>query len=314
MIFIVGPTATGKTKLALNLAQTLNADILSADSRQLYQGLEVTTGVDLPTNFSESQETLGEYQFFTNGQINLYGVSFLKQNEEWSIAHFRDYAELVWQKTVTDKKQLIIVGGSGLYHHSLFLDKSTLQVEPSKKLREELQNSTIEELQTRLIGQYPQVRTLLNDSDWQNPRRLMRWIEKTSAKESPTQSGTPSIFGSETDHTWIGLSCNKEILEKRIWDRVERRIETGAIREVELLLANNEGEKLPSLSTLGVKDIAMYINNQISKEELLTLWSRHEFQYAKRQITWFKKREYINWIDMEEMFTSQMINDILNEV
>lgn len=311
MIFIVGPTATGKTKLAFELAKKLNADILSADSRQIYKTLSITTGADLPENFSLASDKVGEYEYHTDGQLSFYGVNFLQPDQEWSIAHFRDFAELVWEKTVARKRKLIIVGGSGLYHHSLFLDKNVLHIQRSNPLREELGELSVEQLQERLLTQYPDARTMLNNSDWQNSRRLIRWIEKTSAKPKIKESEEDSIFGTEADHNWIGLSCDKEILELKIKERVATRIDSGAIKEVELLLSTFEGQKLASFSTLGVKDIAMFINDQISKEELLELWSRHEFQYAKRQMTWFKKREYIKWVEVEGMFTSSLIDDIL---
>jgi tRNA dimethylallyltransferase len=180
LIFIVGPTATGKTSLAFDLAKKLNADILSADSRQVYQGLEITSGVDIPANWSKSEKEIGGYRFYSDGTTQLYGVSFLPTQAEWSIAHFRDYAETIWNETQRRGKMLIIVGGSGLYHRSLFLDKAVLTIGPSESLREELQQLSVEELQHRLSQQLPQASELLNHSDWNNPRRLVRWIEKNA--------------------------------------------------------------------------------------------------------------------------------------
>lgn len=300
MIFIVGPTATGKTALALRLAKELNADILSADSRQFYKGLEITTGADLPENFTLSKDLIDDHQYFTDGEINFYGVSFLKPNEEWSIAHFRDFAEFVYEKTQERNKELIIVGGSGLYHQALFLDKKTLHISPSEELREELQNATVEELQQKLLSQYPHADEVLNDSDWKNPRRLIRWIEKTT-NQTDTSVEESSIFGTPENHSWIGLSIELEKLEPRIQERVIERAENGSIQEVEQFLAKIEDKKSPSTSTLGVKEISLFLNDQISKDELIELWTKHEVQYAKRQITWFKKRGYIKWLEYDKV-------------
>lgn len=309
LTFIVGPTATGKTSLAFAVAQKMSADILSADSRQIYQGLEITSGLDLPDDWIVSNEQIDNKKYFSKHDTNLYGLNILSLDEEWSIAHFRNFAEIIWEQTQKRGKSLIIVGGSGLYHHSLFLEKETLNIGPSADLREKLEGAPVEKLQKILTEQYPQASEILNNSDWQNPRRLIRWIEKTAPSVS-TSPEHPSIFGKETDHHWIGLTADKETLEEKIRLRVDQRIQTGAIQEVEKVLSLDDAQKLHCFSTLGVKDIALYITNQISKEELVQLWTKHELQYAKRQMTWFKKRTYIQWFDTALNTTEQLLEQI----
>lgn len=298
LTFIVGPTATGKTQLALQQARAQNANILSADSRQIYKDLNITSGADISPVFQEVETKLSEYSYLTDHNINLFGVSFLSSDQEWSIAHFRNLAENALSFSQQQGKSLIIVGGSGLYLQSLFLNKNQLHLKPLEKLRREMEQKPIEELQQLLTTQHPDIAKSFNHSDWHNPRRLIRWLEKITQSEQIEIDHTfvsTSPFGKETDHNWIGLNCEKELLKARIEERVQKRLQEGSIPEVQHLLEQQTNQNLPALSTLGVKEIRSYLYDQITKPELIELWTLREFQYAKRQLTWFKKRTYIQW-------------------
>jgi tRNA dimethylallyltransferase len=289
--FIVGPTATGKSALAFQKAIELNADILSADSRQVYKELRITSGADLPEDFQSSKDLVGDYPYFSNEATSVYGLSFLNATREWSIAHFRELAEHCLTLTQQRNKNLIIVGGSGLYVRSLFLDKNQLNIQPNTQLRTELQEKTLEELQHLVLKKQPEAESQFTESDWKNPRRLVRWLEINEESRMSTKITqlSESPFGKESDHSWIFCDEEKEAIQMKILERVQARITQGAIEEVEHLLNRYPDQKLPTFSTLGVREIHAFLTNQLSKEELIEVWSRKEFQYAKRQITWFKK-------------------------
>lgn len=299
LIFIVGPTATGKTSLALELAKTQGFNILSADSRQVYKDLEITSGVDLPSQFSLAQEKVGDFHYYEDkdSQIRFFGISLLQPQHEWSIAHFQEYATAVVKYSKAQMKGVIIVGGSGLYHQALFLDTQQTSISPNVNLRAELEQLPIEVLQKKALEIQPEVYTLFNHSDWHNPRRLIRFFEKQQIQSKPSySSSSASMLSTPEGYTWIGLTTKKDMLRERIKERVLQRIDQGALTEVERLMSRHK-PTLPSLSTIGVKEIIGFLNGLYEKEDLIELWTYREFQYAKRQMTWFKKREYISWCD-----------------
>jgi len=296
-IFIVGPTATGKSSLATAVSNLLKYDVLSADSRQVYTGLEITSGADISASFSKSTNTVGGFQYFSNQSNSYYGLSMLNPDQEWSIAHFHDYAKKVIEHTQTEQRTLLIVGGSGLYLHSLFLDSKQLHIAPNRAIRSVLENESVEELQQRVVAIDSNVKERMNHSDWHNPRRLIRLYEKNLTGVSPHSDETQQVLNSPEAHTWIGVHLEKEIIKENIQKRVIERITQGAIQEVEKLLSDYS-QKFPALSTTGVKEIIGYLNDNYDKDTLIELWSLREFQYAKRQLTWFKKRSYIQWTDI----------------
>lgn len=302
--FIVGPTASGKSSLALQYAKVNNCHILSADSRQIYQGIEITSGADIPNEFdfvsSENFPILTGY--FSNGDMNIYGISALHPTKVWSVGRFQELAYSVFERAYAEGKGVVIVGGSGLYTHSLLLRHDQLHVPPNEKLRKLLEEKNVNELQDEIQEKYPQLVDTLNQSDWNNPRRLIRLLEilhsqKTVSikKEIDSVDNVIQFQGEKIIPTWIGKNLEKDELQRKIIERVKERITHGAIQEIERLYAHIEDKKTPILTATGVKEIVGFLHEQYDEEQLTELWSRREFQYAKRQMTWFKKRNYIQW-------------------
>lgn len=306
LVLIVGPTATSKTELALSAAKKINADMLSADSRQVYRGLEIVSGVDIPqdTLVNESSETTDQY--YQMGNTKIYGQSILSPDEEWSIAHFRNLTDQLLTTSQLHNKNLIIVGGSGLYLNSIFLDKTQIQTPPDSQLRSQLANMSVEQLQSQLLDLVPGAQDFMNQSDWSNPRRLIRKIELFSQKpdvfinsqQIHNQDSIKKNYGWIDRVLWIGLTIDKDSLKSRIEQRVRQRIEAGAIREVETLINSGTQISPQLLSSTGVKEILAYLNSQIDRDQLIEVWTQREFSYAKRQLTWFKKQTNINWFDI----------------
>lgn len=329
IIFLVGPTATGKSSLAFQLAEKVNAHILSADSRQVYKGLEITSGADVPATFSPTprhpepghrpslsgSDLLQTYFESTDNQksTKLFGVSLLNPTEEWSISQFREYALSIIELCKIEKKNLIVVGGSGLYLQSLLIDDPKLNIPPNNDLRQELAALSLTELQEKLSQINHQHFTKLNNSDLNNPRRLIRAIEMFS---SPRRDAINGVSTKKSIHAleqhWFGLEIDNEILQQRINQRVVERTQLGALTEVEKLLNQQVETRFitsppPVFTTTGVKEIRAFLNNQIEKEELVDLWTLREFKYAKRQKTWFKKRSQIEWISFDNPDASKLI-------
>lgn len=301
LIFIVGPTATGKSSLALQLAREYNAHILSADSRQVYKGLEITSGADIPQHFARIDlnrlnaptTQAHSHAYFANdtGQ-KIFGVAMLEPDTLWSIAQFRDYALQVIATCADDQKNLVIVGGSGLYLRSLLIDDPRITIPPNDALRNTFIDKSVQELQHHLATIAPDHFHHMNQSDIANPRRLIRAIEVFSVQEN-VRTTLPSL--TPFAQHWIGLHADMSSLRAVISHRVQTRITNGAIREVERLMDTYPNEKLAAYSATGVKEIAAFVSDQISSNELEVLWTTREFKYAKRQMTWFAKQPQITW-------------------
>lgn len=302
IISIVGPTATGKTKKALEIAREslvrkefTGIDIISVDSRQVYQGLEVLTGADVPVEFVP-RHTKGERDCFSNhdSSIKIFGVSTIKTQDEWSVAHFKNFAREIIKNSWQQNRLVILVGGTGLYHQHLFNDDPVLTVPPNLVLRSRLESMLLDELQTELVKINSERFQKMNHSDKANKRRLIRAIEVGANNAlRKSQCETSQIRG---DINWskikietISLTASLAELEQRINLRVTERFIGGAVKEVKQLLKLDLPSSAPVLSTLGVPEITKFLQGELSAEECQKLWSLHEFQYAKRQLTWWKK-------------------------
>lgn len=304
VISIVGPTATGKTEFALTLAQKIIEQnkvsgilIISADSRQVYQGLEVLSGADIPNNFNKINNPVDQflYDYFQHHQLPLqiHGVSIINPQEEWSVAHFVKFAKKLIDQAFSNNQLPIIVGGTGFYHQQLLKQEPSLSIKPNQQIRKKASQKTIDELHKWLKNLNPKKLAQMNNSDANNPRRLIRAIEIEQSKKNKNnkkQSRTYSTFQ-------IGIKNNPELLEKKIIQRVENRLNGGAIEEVKSLLNINLPETSSIKTATGFKPISQYLDNQLSLEEAKRNWLTQELQYAKRQITWFKQHSPDIWID-----------------
>lgn len=312
-ISIVGPTACGKTDRALELARqlvrekkVLGVDVISADSRQVYKGLEILTGADVPEGFKEgvplrraqSDTPQSNPNYFTNidGSIRIFGISMIDSAEEWSLAHFVNFAREIMVRSWSNGRLPIVVGGAGLYHRHLFSDDTTPQIPQDSIVRRKAENMLVADLQLWLAEIDPGRLDQMNESDRENPRRLIRAIEVETWRKQNEGSSTVGLKPSDSVVVWSQVdnqvelvSAPLELIEKRIKQRVEKRFASGAIKEVENLLKLNLPASAPVLTTLGVPEIRSYLNGEISAEKCQQLWALHEFQYAKRQLTWWKK-------------------------
>lgn len=302
ILIICGPTASGKTSLALALAKKLvgahhdapvsspSVHILSADSRQVYQGLDIVTGKDIPQDLPPG--------------IKFFGLNIVNPSESFNLSDYVTYARQVMEDSLASKTPLIIVGGTGLYLQAITSSLLTVQVPPDQKLRTRLEKLDLATLKKQLAKMNPEKFSSLNNSDANNPRRLIRAIEITqspSPKESPRQVllRGDSLLESSHHFHWVGLKQDKEVQKKKIRQRVIDRLEHGAIQEVESLKQSFPHQEFSLFTSLGVKEIMCYLDQKITYDELLDLWSSAEIDYARRQMVWFKKQPGIIWYDID---------------
>lgn len=304
ILAIVGPTASGKTAFALQIAKQVllrdkytGIDLISVDSRQVYQGLETLSGADVPENFKRVSDIRFKYSFFkmVDADIRLHGVSVLNLTDEWSVTHFKDFATQIVLDSFANKRLPILVGGTGLYHKHFFGRDKRLYIPPNKEIRTKANSMSLSELQHWLVKENYNKFNEMNNSDKNNPRRLIRAIEILLG-EPKKQS--QSILPEDILLTTIALKVNLDKTKEKIKLRVRNRFENGAVAEVKHLI--NEVSKdndLPVFTSLGVVDILDFISGKVDKQVCIDNWSLHEFQYAKRQLTWFKKLPDVIWLD-----------------
>lgn len=301
LLSVIGPTATGKTDFSLQVANHLlrnktltGVDLISADSRQIYQGLETTSGADIPENFKKIYKS-ARLPFWRNSHdtLRLYGIASIQPNEEWSLAHFQSFAQKILKESWLEKRVPIIVGGTGLYHQ--YLLKPILAIKPNRKLRQKTDKMTVPELQNWLKKISPEIYSNMNHSDQNNPRRIARALEISLSPKKNSKEKNENLETTMQSQTF-GLTDSLPNLEKKISLRVQKRFEQGSVPEIKNLLKKYQ-DLLPAVETaMGVQEISRYLNKEISSKECIQLWTLREFQYAKRQITWWKKHQPAHWL------------------
>lgn len=308
---ICGPTASGKTALAIKLAGIKPASIISADSRQIYQGLDIITGKDIPKGFIKKDSNL----FFKNrkvvyyspsvipsdlpaavgveGSIRLWGLDLLSPDENFNAAEFSSLSRKIILEESAQGREVFIVGGTGFYLKSLTRPETLASVRPDENLRRHLEKLSVGSLQQKLKTLDSVRFKAMNQSDVNNPRRLIRALEISLSPLSPRSP----LSSQSLKFSWLGLKTSLDDLKLRIESRVRDRLAIGAVKEVEKMLELYPDQTLPIYTTLGVKPIIKFINEEIDQEKLVSLWLTDEMNYAKRQLTWFKRQPEIVWYD-----------------
>lgn len=285
IIVICGPTASGKTGLALQLAKVLpKANLLSVDSRQVYKSLDIITGKDIPKNLPQ--------------KIKVFGHDIFNPDERSNLADFVRYSQKIILESHQKNTPLIIVGGTGLYLKALTQNLSNVTIPPNPKLRKKIEKLSLKELQNLLQKENPKKFSSLNRSDSMNPRRLVRALEISACPISLKCKIYNVKYTLPTFH-WIGLMPDKNTLKENIRARVLKRLDMGATEEVINLLKKYPDKNLPIYTSLGVPQIIDFIEEKITKEQLVDQWTNAETDYARRQVVWFKKQSNIVWYDKD---------------
>lgn len=291
IIIIVGPTASGKSDLAVKIAQQHNGEIISADSRQVYRGLNLGTGK------ITSQEMQG---------VTHHLLDVADPQTTFTVVEWRTQAEKAIAEIISRGKVPIIAGGTGFYISTLIDNISLPDVSANPTLRNELSSKTAEELYTLLQTQNPERAALLNISDRKNPRRLIRALEITQAGINTPKTKHESSY----NPLWIGINLTIDELRSKISDRLERRLHQGMIGEVESLHKNGlSWERMEELG-LEYRYIAQNLQGKISIDKMREKLAIEIGQYAKRQMTWFQKNKEIHWFDLSDY---SKISDTIKE-
>ena len=284
-LVVTGPTATGKTKVAVNIAHQFNGEIISADSRQIYKGMDIGTGKDL-----------NEY-IINDSSVPHHLIDILDPIENYSVYQFqRDFLS-AYNDIIARNKLPILCGGTGLYIESILLKyKLENAPGPNQKLRQDLQKKSMEELLELLKDICPQ--NYDNPSKKDTKNRIIRVLEIELNKIS----NQPDIFINQKIDNFLVIGIQQERQDNRdlIKQRLIERLEQGLIEEVENLLKNGLKESRLDYFGLEYKFVGNYLKKEITKEDLIDKLHIAICQFAKRQMSWFRRMEKrgikIHWI------------------
>ncbi len=287
VLAVVGPTASGKTKLSVELAKKLNGQIVSADSMQIYKGMDIGT----------AKPTVDEMQ-----GIEHHLMGFLDSDKNFSVAMYVEMAHKVIANISKDNFLPIIAGGTGLYVDSLLNNIKFLNNTSDEKIRDKY-NHLLEEKgidflleKLKLVDEDSYKRLL----EQRNPKRVIRALEFFDVTGTTiTEQNILSKQDSPYNAVKIGLTCNdRQLLYDRINLRVDLMLEQGLLQEAETVLNSNLSET--AKKAIGYKEFLQYFNGESSLEECVELLKMNTRRYAKRQLTWFRRDEDINWIYIDE--------------
>jgi len=284
LIIITGPTASGKTSLAVKLSSNINGEIISADSRQIYRGMDIGTGKDL-----------NEY-IFDDNKIKYHLIDILNPEQDYSVYNFQKDFMIAYKSIEKQKKTPIICGGTGLYIESILLDYDlSKKPPPNKKLRDALQNHSKEELLNiiKSLASLDKINGMLLSTK----KQIIRNIEILENNNCPKGLSFPPM---KNNAIVIALDINRELLREKIKHRLINRINNGMIEEVKQLLDN--GLTMERLDYFGLeyKHVGQYLRKEVEKEKMIQNLITAIRKFAKRQRTWFRRMEKrgikIHWI------------------
>lgn len=304
LICIVGPTASGKSSLALDICKSLNRPLISCDSMQIYKGMDIGTAKP-----SKSEQA----------EVKHYMIDVCDPRTDYSVSDYAMQANAIYEDILKTGKNCVICGGTGLYLDA-FLGNVNYSDESSndsirKEIYDEIEAKGIDYVYDELIKIDPECEKTIHKN---NTKRVVRALEIFRVT-GMTKTEYDSVHKTEPKYECkiIGLNYqDRDILRQRIYKRVDIMIDSGLIEEVESLMKSGMlTEGTTAAQAIGYKETLSYLKGEISKDEMITLIKNSSAQYAKRQITWFKRNKDINWIYPDTLKDGQLeetVNNILN--
>lgn len=292
-LIIYGPTATGKTALAIDLAKKFNGELISADSRQVYKSLDIGTG---KVHFHSEVEKRKGYWIVDGIKIN--GFDLVKPGQRFTVADFIKFTNTTMIRIIEQKSLPIIVGGTGFYIKSLLEGLGSQGIPSDPSLRRKLEKLSREELFQYLLKiNHIKVKSL-NESDRLNPRRLIRAIEISESKDSPLPATNYPL--PTTRYQLIGLTAPNAYLFNRADLWLKERLGKGLMEEVEKLLSNGVSTKWLINLGLEYRWITRCLKNEITQNYAIERLKGDIHNFIRRQKTWFKQFENIKIYDISQ--------------
>lgn len=293
IITVLGPTATGKTKVAVRLAAELNGEIVSADSRQIYRRMDIGTGKDLSDYSYEGQD------------IPFHLIDIEEPGVEYNVFRYQQAAFDAMRLIKERGKRIVLCGGSGMYIEAILRGYRLFLVPENDELRERLSSMTDDEL-TKILASY---KSLHNDTDTSERDRLVRAIEiEDYYKNHPELNERVQ----PVESCIIGLRGDRDLIRSRITDRLHARLEEGMVDEVKSLIDSGVDPKRLIRYGLEYKFVTKFILGELEYSEMVELLNTAIHQFSKRQMTWFRRMERmgfnIHWVDVSLSDDDKMNN------
>ncbi len=295
IIAIVGPTGIGKSNLAVRISQKINAEVISADSRQVYRYMDIGTA-------KPSQEE--------RDGVPHHIIDIINPNESFSLAEYQQQCQSIIEDIYSRNKVALLVGGSGQYVWAVIEGWRIPKVIPDIEYRQMLENKAAEmgkeELYRELLLTDPEAAARIDES---NVRRVIRALEiaKTAKDKKIRQKDKQPIY----DALIIGLTTSREELYRRIDERVDSMINKGLVSETRWLISNGYNSDLPSMSGIGYKQMVMCLKGELSLDSAIQQIKYETHRYVRSQYNWFKlKDDRIKWFDVQQDVEPDIIRDI----
>lgn len=300
VIAIVGPTASGKTSLAVEIAKLLDTEIISADSRQIFKEFNIAVA-------KPSQEEMQDVKH------NLIGI--INPDEEYTVANFADDAKKIMQNLYSKNKIPVVVGGTGLYFRILLENFDIPKVPPNKELREKLHDIAQKqgnEAVHKIL--YELDEKLAKDMHPNNIVKIIRAIEVSKMLGIPMSEAQKIKKEPEFDVLWIGLGHLNGDERQFLYDRTDARVDTmlkNGLESEARRLFEKYGKISSLMHTIGYQEFEEYFENKISYEKAIEKIKQNTRRYAKRQLTWFRKNEHIHWLDIKNKTKKELTTECI---
>ena len=288
LIVLTGPTAVGKTSLSISLAKAVNGEIISADSMQVYKGMDIGSAK------IRKEEMQG---------VTHYLVDILEPEEEFHIVKFQELAKAALEEIYAKGKIPILVGGTGFYIQAVTRDIDFTQAEQETSYREELEQFAKEKGAEYLHEKLREVDSKSAENiHANNVKRVIRALEFYHQNGTPISEHNQEQKEHETPYNlaYFVLTAPREILYERIDRRVDQMMEEGLLEEVKSLRERGCHRGMVSMQGLGYKEILAYLEGEYPLEEAVRILKRDTRHFAKRQLTWFRREQDVIWVDKEQ--------------
>ena len=301
LIILTGPTAVGKTALSIELAKDLNAEIISADSMQIYEYMDV----------GSAKVTKEEM----DGVIH-HLIDEVKPDYAFSVSEFQKRANK-YIKDIDDRgKKVLVTGGTGLYLNSLIYDMDFAKSNSNSKLREELElelkENGIDYMHEKLRGLDEEAANRIHKN---NTKRVIRAIEVCMSGQKMNDFSKDLRYNEKYKPIIIVLNRDREVLYQRINKRVDIMLENGLLDEVKELLKMGYTKDMISMQGIGYKEMIKYLDGEYTYDEAIEIIKRDSRRYAKRQLTWFKRYQDAKWFDLDKYQDIEILKeDIINHI
>ena len=301
LVILTGPTAVGKTSLSINLAKAINGEIISADSMQIYKGMDIGTAKIMPEEMDGVTHHL---------------IDVIDPTEDFHVVRFKEMVEAAIEEIYAKGKVPIICGGTGFYIQAILYDIDFTENEIDKSYRESLEKYAAEfgqeALHDKLKAIDPESAESIPAANVKRVIRAIEYYEQTGEKFS-VHNATQKEKNSPYNFAYFVLNDDRQLLYNRIDARVDKMIDEGLVDEVKSLVAKGVKKGMTAMDGIGYKELLDYLDGNGSLEDAVELIKKKSRNYAKRQLTWFRREKEVIWLD-KTVYTSEdmLLDEILS--